>query len=476
MLAGCAENAVVDPPPPALGANLSWEGASPLLAEARAPESLSVRVSPSASYHVRFGLLGDSLDAWLSATETYTSETGEGTVILSAPSLPTTFRVVATLDDGTGASLDVVVTESATGSVQVAPKYSGQREVTDWDATVVVGGTCAALLTEGAPPGALHATSDATASPVVAGVPLGSAFAVAARWGSAVWGCEEFEGLTADVSTVTVSVADQPLDLIEAQFGVACELDPVASGEFVSAAGAALLEALFPRGLPPATRLLDAMVALAPDPQALQVVRTANAWDSALDLSSTTAELAARVANGDALDLEATLGPVDPSVSATSFQVSRFLGAESSSIVPPSQLASLVLGPSDALVFGQQLLWSPIAWAAARVEQSAAGPWADQVGKLFHCSDVPLLVPANAVCAGDCLAELCATAALSLWSNAGNQPLPLVATLAGASTGVASVSVDAKVEQFEGEWAVEAEWTNEHHVLLGWCSAVAGAP
>jgi len=140
--------------------------------------TLSLTVLPPATYTVRLALVGDAADAYLSASELVTDDSGKGSFTLTAPSSPKTFSIRASV----GTRSAEIQATPATGytTVEVVPVYSGRRKITDWVGTVSVGSSCDTTVVP-PPDGALSAT--APDHPRIADVLLGTPLTVTIRAG-----------------------------------------------------------------------------------------------------------------------------------------------------------------------------------------------------------------------------------------------------------------------------------------------------
>src|SRR5688572_19897838 len=139
------------------GPSLVFRPATALTIAPREERELTVAVSPPARHVVRLGLLAGETgegpaDAALDRSEGSTDENGIVTAILTAPSVPVTFSVRASIDDGPMTSLAVSVSASGFAELEVVPSYAGARPVTDWVATVRAGLTCDDPELVGTPP------------------------------------------------------------------------------------------------------------------------------------------------------------------------------------------------------------------------------------------------------------------------------------------------------------------------------------
>lgn len=260
---------------------------------ARQQVMLKVRALPARVYALRFALpttQGDPLDAVLDRSEGSTDQSGIASVLLTAPSSPTTFEVRASVGEVAG-SISLSVSDRGVATLQVEPSYpSALRDITTWIATAHPDKTCSDL--PGIPPedGPLKSSPAAkNEAPVIPEVPAGTRLAVTLRSGHYVGGCTSVEMLPPSApdspQVVKVTLLNRPIDLSASSLTLTLDLDPMVPtwGNLLTAAGPVVLGGLLGSSTDDVDSLLDAMRQASGDSsQAFESARQAEGWDTLL--------------------------------------------------------------------------------------------------------------------------------------------------------------------------------------------------
>lgn len=134
---GCGSNSTVPPvdagpaDTPAPLCAVRFEPVDELRTQIRARSSIRAQVSPArAGDRVRFALVGDALDATLSATERTVDADGSAEVELLASSSPRSFQIRASAACGGEGFRPVVVTDRGFGDLAATALYRGTRAPT----------------------------------------------------------------------------------------------------------------------------------------------------------------------------------------------------------------------------------------------------------------------------------------------------------------------------------------------------------
>lgn len=267
---------------------LRFDVNAPLMLARRESRIVGVLADPPGDHWVRFALLGDGDgmpgDASLDATDRRTDLTGRAEVTLTAPSVPATFLVRASVGAIT-TTLPVAVDASGITSLTVVPLYSDKREITTWMASVHANTTCGAV--EGTPPndGPYRAMAAFGEEPLVEGVPAGVPLAVTLRAGQFAGGCTNLpSAIEGQENRVPVTVLNRPIQLSQSQVDLVFGVDgPNAEAR---TAFEAVIESsfatLFPADVSDVATLLDSMQAAleGADRTAFRSARGAAAWDA----------------------------------------------------------------------------------------------------------------------------------------------------------------------------------------------------
>lgn len=437
-LAACAEDAPT-PPPPSEGNGTGGTGTTmpgvtlsvrvmalddgaavdPLNLAAGQAVALVVTSKPAVARTVRFALLGDALDASLSATDVETkSLSGSGQVVLTAPSEPKAFGVRVTTTDAEPYYLSAAVPSTGVARILANPKYSGGRGITSWTATAWENTTCGDL--SGAPPPDSDNVVTSPTFPLPLEVRAGVPLALVVRGGHYVWGCRTVDAAVEGAGPVLdVKLADVPLRLDRSSLRFTLGLAP--KEPFLKALAPiqrALIDALDGGGgtdggtlpgdaTPPpddVTALLDAMQATLRDPSAFRSTRKAEQWDSyvrtALGGGAALGNaLGSFVSAGlDAFDTTAAfVGDLTsvPSTTAPDVTLATVFGlsAQPASFTATGS-SSWKAQPDDSVLVGFALTFEPgallleAATRAALAENTSATDLADAASDALPCKTV----------------------------------------------------------------------------------------
>jgi hypothetical protein len=270
--------------------SLRFDVEPPLMLGPRESRLVGVFADPPGDHWVRFALLADGsgtpADASLDDTDRRTNLTGRAEVTLTAPSVPATFLLRASVGTVT-TSLPVAVDASGLASLTVVPLYSGKRDISTWVASVHDNATCADV--EGTPPmdGPFLGMAEYGMRPLVDGVPAGVSLAVTLRAGQYAGGCTTLEGaLEGEDNLVSVTVLNRPIQLSESRVELVFGVDGPnveARALFESVIESSIAE-LFDPAQGDVETLLDAMQATLAGAErtAFRSARGAAAWDSRL--------------------------------------------------------------------------------------------------------------------------------------------------------------------------------------------------
>jgi len=472
LLAACeaAPAAPVAPPPvpPEPGPSLSFLDETPLVLSPGQHAELAVQLSPPRTARVRFGLLGDTAGASLSASEGTTDAQGRASVVLRGAHKATTFRVQASLESGAASEQEVQILLSSSAAVLLGALYHGHRPTPQWEATLLEDDApCSA-----AAPGFLQRTGGLPLR--LEGLPAGQPLRLRLCAGALVIGCTTLAPLQGGEERPaqilvknTPSAGLQPLDL-----RLQPSPDPASWGKLLSAWRKRFLDAFLGGhgdDLHGATALLDTMMVLASSQQRpeLLLARSGAAWDDLL-----AQRFAAQGGPGitrswlssarDAL-LKAQ-GPLEGTLTSeagkgTFFLPSRFLALPASAL-SATKPASWKLDESDTLLAGGDLRFSPAAMLRHATEQHLAAygeaPLA-RLQELTDCDAVGQLLAASTPlegCVGPCLASLCNAALSAMWFRAAtaDEISSSSATLTFAASGAATLDAQARVAGFSGSW------------------------
>jgi hypothetical protein len=443
---------------------------------------LEVQVLPAGVHTVRFALLGNTGDAFVSPSVQETGPDGRARASLTALGAGADFTVRAAAGRVTG-TLEVITQEASRGSLVVKPNYPGERPVQEWVASVHYDTTCSAFT--GAPfPDGQHVTTEPVMPTgtrvridnVTADVPL----AVVVRAGQFAGGCQVLMTLRANaVETVEVNVRDRPMQTADLSLSVGFGVEPA------EAPHPALDELAFRAVIPLAggasddlAALLDAMSALSDDPAAFEAARAGQAWRTALvnglapDLPGVGLRTLVQNWMRSGMDrlevpgaLAGTMTSPEPGGSA-SLRLATVIGLTPEAAgFQAENTASVMAETEDFLRLGAtlELLPSTFLSAAASLAALADDPErtsaADAMATTFGCDDVAsIIVDAGSVpgeafadCDEACALELCREAMGVLWSRVAGSALPAVPwQISGGSR--AQIDDAARPTRVDGDW------------------------
>jgi hypothetical protein len=452
---------VDQPPPPGLGGagntapeqSLTFEPNSPLQLEPGKSAILAVRLTPPRSETIRFGVVGDDVNAaYLSTEQVVSSTEGRAFVTLFAPSKTGAFRVRAATDEGAetplSAERSVVVGAPGFGAAVITLEGADKFPISEWRASAFPDATCGDLDMKGTT-GAIWTTGPAplTLSALPAGVPL----AIVVSGAQIARGCATVEGLSNDeVKPVTVAIGALPFEL---SGGLDLELKIESVSEAFNAQLEDFVTAEF-GGKDSGKTLLDAMVKLAPEGS--QSTFTARRKAAGLDQILTTAlESHGGLAGVFGEELKALartlpdqpgfLGRLDLNPTPPSFQAVSCSGVPAKTALADNpMLVSLDVDFDGKFVSSSTLRLTPLRWLRdlAYLEANEGGtPLAERLGALAGCADLALASSASlaeeeafAGCGTDCIEETCQSALEVLWESVGRNASVLALDLAQSGT------------------------------------------
>ncbi|HTV19739.1 MAG TPA: hypothetical protein VMG12_13735 [Polyangiaceae bacterium] len=438
---------------------------------------LTVQVLPAGVHTVRFALLGDTDDAFLSASVKETDADGRVEASLTALGAATTFTVRAAAGRASG-TLEVITQEASRATLLVNPKYPGTRPVSEWSASVHYGTTCANLTGVPFPDGEQLTTGrrPVTVEDVTAGVPV----AVVVRARQFAGGCQGLSPLRANaVQRVDVDVSDLPMQTanlsLEVGFGVeATEMPNPALDELAFRA----VSPLAGSASDDLAALLDAMSALSDDTAAFEAARAAQTWRTALvnglapNLPGTGLRTLVQNWMRSGIELLEVPGALRGTLTALAPGVAASLRLESVIGLAPEEAgfaaentASAAAETDDFLQLGTTLQVLPSTLLAAAASQAAltrdperTSP-ADAMATQFGCDDVASIItgvgsqPGEAFegCDEGCALALCREAMGVLWARVADSALPAVPwQISGRAR--ARIDDDARPRQVGGTW------------------------
>jgi len=479
-----------------LPTSLAFEPSATLALAPGEQRTLRVVAKPAAEYHIRFALIGEADDAALDLSEVDSNAQGIAEVGLTAPTTSATFRVRASV--GTSESAEAAVSVSAGGFVTlvVHPDYSGKRLKWGdrWVASVRAGTDCASLTGTPPPDGDLKATSEVAQNlffkdPQIDLVPVGPALAVTVRAGHFAGGCVDVPPLVAGQPiTVTVPVADRPMQLDQTDLGVELGID-TSSPEWAQTISTTInttADAMVGGAVDDVVALLDGMhtaLGQSAAATAFSQARSKDGWDSLLySVLGTGASHVIRtpvkgwLASGAAaFGGSATfVGHLDGKGQApgkANLTLSSVAGLPPESVGSPSDLAAVSFSgdPGDTVLLGAQLSWMPsllvtsLALAPAQQDVPTAATVPEALANQVDCTAIGSALagtgsnPTEAYpgCDAACAAALCGNGLVVVWDRAQKSSAVKVeaATLDISATGVVDSMDDvARPTHFDGSW------------------------
>ncbi|NRA34117.1 MAG: hypothetical protein HRU17_12325 [Polyangiaceae bacterium] len=438
--------------------------------------TLTVAVSPPSSTQLRFALLGDAQDSFLSTTTAQTSAEGRTSLQLSSRTTLGSFSIRAWNEDGSGEAA-IRVTLPGHGSVRVFPDYDGTRSPTDWVASITILGSVAADASDpcGLPlafpldDGPLS-TTGAAANLVLPQVSAGQDLTVLVRSGQFVAGCIVADSITArSESTIVVPVHDRPMNWFNQAMSVSLDIDveDALDSQFLLVGTDA-----FPAE---ASTLLDAMAASAsPDSASFETARTNNSWDTTLtgrplfvDQSPVSGVVNHWLKLGFQRflteGLRGTLTNIDTEAGTGHFRIDRFGGLDAvrSGLQSAEVDVRIVIEAGDQFRFAtdvadSELLWAPGGLGTELMALASISPTEGaEIRRTDLCTDVSLVLlgintNAFANCNAACVDELCRDALDTLGATSG--PSSSAQALVITAAGQAIVDDNAYVEKIDGQW------------------------
>jgi hypothetical protein len=439
---------------------------------------LLVKAAPPGVYHVRFGLLGDFKDASLDQSEADTDPSGMVSLAVTAPSSATTFSLRASVGDSVSAQIGVSVSASGFATLQVSPNYTGKRTPSYWLASVRSGTTCAALSGQPLTDGDLTASQLFGNTPQIDGVPVGPALAVTLRGAYSLYGCLDVtDVLAGEINTVTVQIADLPMQLDDTDLELTLGLDDPQKTALPEVFDpSATVDAI---GGDDVAALLDAMSGAASDQTAFDDARQSGGWDGLLDATHPPDALRSLVAPWVVAGLAALpasdtfrgrLRSSGKLPGHAFIELDTISGADVAKMgLGDMFLATWEADPDDTVLVGSTLhimpsrLLAGLALAPALAEVPTASSVPDAVATLLSCDDVAAsLVGAGsgngdsfAGCDQQCTIELCQSAIVTLWQTVADSSSATGAPQASLSltaTGSSLVDDQARPTSFSGTW------------------------
>jgi len=443
---------------------------------------LVVQVLPAGVHTVRFALLGNTDEAFVSPSVKETGPDGRAEASLTALGAGADFTVRAAAGRVMG-TLEVITQEASRGSLIVKPNYPGKRPVAAWVASVHYDTTCSTLTGVPFPDGQRVTTQPVTSGNervridnVTADVPL----AVVVRAGQFAGGCQGLMPLRASaVEDVEVDVMDRPMQTADLSLSVGFGVEPA------DAPHPALDELAFRAVIPLAggasddlAALLDAMSALSADAAAFEAARVGQSWRTALvnGLASDLPGVGLRTlvqnwmrSGMDLLEvpgaLAGTLTSLEPDGSA-SLRLATVIGLTPEEAgFQVENTASAMADPDDFLRLGATLELLPSTFLSAAASRAALDDdpertsAADAMATTFGCDDVAsIIVDAGSVpgeafagCDEACALGLCRDAMGVLWSRVAGSALPPVPwQISGGSR--AQIDDTARPTRIDGNW------------------------
>jgi hypothetical protein len=468
--------------------------------DARQQIALKVRAKPAGVYQVRFALptgSGDPLDAVLDASVATTDSEGITSVVLTAPSSPTSFDVRASAGSAVQV-LSLNVISSGFAALRVEPSYpTPLRDIPTWIATVHIGKTCTDVPGIPFADGMLKSPPAARdEAPYFAQVPAGTRLAVTLRSGHYVGGCTSVETLPPGPperpEIVKVVVFNRPIDL--AASSLAFSLD-VPSPELtwsttLTEAGEDVQAAIRGSGkMDDVDALLDAMREASGDGlQDFSTARELEAWDAVLrsrwgqnsgsklhDLvngwlsagrqvfasapHAFTGLLASLLKSEDA----SATGKATLTLSTVAGLEASTAGFIDSSVVSWSASSDDNVVLSADLYFVRSRLAEALAEAALLASDSSATSAPDRLIEALDCAGIAGALAtlgtdsaeAYAGCDAGCLQDSCESALLAMWQRGGDVDTSAISRLSLTATGLGYVGDAAALTGLNGSWIGE---------------------
>jgi hypothetical protein len=477
-----------------------------LTVEAGTPREVVVRVDPAGEHTVRFALVGQAQDAYLSQDIVPTDPDGIARTQLTVLSSSPSFGVSAAAGV-ISQVLHVVTLPANLGTLILNPIYPGHRTIRSWAASVRVGQTCADLMGPPFPDGEelTSAAGDGVDDSVqLNNVPAGKLLAALIRSDHFAGGCLNMRPLKAGTSTITeIDTFDRPLQLGELNLRLSLSVD--STPELNPGLDELAFRAVQPLNGTAANDLaavLDAMSDLAEDSVAFEQARTQRDWVgvlvAALPSNLPGAGLRTLVHDWMSSGLaqlsvpDAIVGTLTTPNAAgqASFQLSTIASFTPASVgFTPANLALVSAETDDLLRVGTTLSWQPTPFLVAAAERVAlaespsnhSAP--EALARDFGCANVAsLLVDAGETpgeafpgCDEACVLTLCRGAMEVLWSRVTGSDLPSVPWQISAATH-AQIDTEARPTLLEGNWIGSLTLSNFGDApIQGPCAGRSGA-
>jgi hypothetical protein len=308
---------------------------------------------------------------------------------------------------------------------------------------------------------------------LIQSVPVGPKLAVHVRGGHFAWGCADAHDITAGKSTkVKVHVVDVPpaLDRTDLDLTLSYTPEPTSYGKLLGTARDGFLKAMFPPYKAESAVLLDAMMALAYDPEALALARADGGWDAlaAAHFAELPAPLTARMSGwidlglaGGSPEIRGRLSAIDGVPGKAFFHAQSIGGLDAAEAgAPPVHLFSWTSAPDDAVFLSGDLFWIPsrlvgvASRAGADIELGALDTITDTLAKAAGCTDLAASLGGTEACDAGCLTNLCRAALWTQWESAldASAATSTVGTIHVGASGLVKVDDRATPIAMTGSW------------------------
>jgi hypothetical protein len=414
-----------------------------------------------------------------------TQASGRVTLILTAPSTPTSFLLQAWATGVAPRQVEITIAQLGSASLRVLPLYAGRRAIERWTASAVVDQDCAAL--RGSPPPDGAYANEAMDPPqldavTIANVPVGPPLAVLVRAAEYAWGCANLtSAIEGQTNAVQVTVTNVPMRL--STRAVALDMTLASRGDWTAlfeAPIATALDATLAGAADDVEALLNAMQASLGSAarNEFSEMRTLQGWDVHLRtaLGTTTAPTGVRAplerwmrAGLADMKLERAFeARLDANASGTpELRLAKGFGFEADTVRMRTRgSTSFSADARDSVLIGTELEVDPArlllssARGPATQEVEGAGNVSQALAELMSCDTVAdTLIDwgldsgnANADCDDDCARELCQDAVAELVGRASNATQGDVARIEIAISGPGHVGARAELSSLDGSW------------------------
>lgn len=462
---------------------------APLELSPREVRTIQVKVSPTAAYRVRLALLGyvagtapDGAppdDAALDRAERFSDAQGVATFQLTAPSSSGSFTLRAQVGEQ---FVDTEFKVRSDGLVRVAvhPRYSGRRLLRQWQASATVGASCH----DRDPNAVSYLISAPVESLRLDDLPLASPIAITAASGLLARGCATLEQPLANAeNSLTVDVADEPVDLANASLDVELELaakDPAFTAALDSAI-AAVLTSLQGDSASDTTAVLDEIDLQLPSAlarEAFRAAREAASWDTTLFGRGAETRLTAAIQRWHDGGRKLLLAPRafegrltgTANVERPAFTLSRVGSMSAAAASMTTRTNGWSIDASDTLSFSVSLLFYPEMLAASMATSAAqaetgANDIPEALASVMRCASLgatleadtrPAVTDFRGRCDASCLEFACSDALAAIWQRASGADSTGSSELSILGTGPVDVEEsDGRVDlgTLKGSWA-----------------------